>query len=300
MTEERSFQPFSGWALILPFILLPFVAVWIVVEGIMLLDDRVFLSGGLTLAGGILTLIVSIFMLCGFFTVAPNESRVMVLFGVYKGTVRRNGFAWANPLMTKIRISLRARNLNGEKLKVNDKVGNPIEIAAVVVWRVENTAQAAFDVDDYETYVETQSEAAVRHLAGTYAYDTYSEEVDENEISLRDGREAVNADLEGQLTERLARAGVEVIEARISHLAYASEIAGAMLQRQQASAVVAARQKIVDGAVGMVQMALDRLAERGIVELDEERKASMVSNLLVVLCSDRATQPVVNTGTLYG
>lgn len=233
----------------------------------------------------------------GFFIVNPNESMVMVLFGTYKGTVKDFGFFWANPFYTKTKVSLRAMNQNGEKLKVNDKVGNPIEIAAVLVWQVADTSKAVFAVDNYVKYVETQSEAAVRSLAGTYPYDEY--ETEAAEITLRGNAPLVNEELEKQLSERLERAGVEVIEARISHLAYAPEIAGAMLQRQQASAVVAARHKIVEGAVGMVEMALEQLSQKQVVELDEERKAAMVSNLLVVLCSDRAASPVVNAGSLY-
>ncbi len=238
-------------------------------------------------------------VLGGLFIVNPNESRVLVLFGTYKGTAKKNGFAWANPFYTKRRISLRARNLNGQKLKVNDKAGNPIEIAAVVVWQVEDTYRASFDVDDYENYVVVQSEAAVRHLAGSYPYDTFEEPGQEEGLTLRGGTDQVAAVLEGELGERFHRAGVRVVEARISHLAYAPEIAEAMLRRQQASAVVAARTQIVNGAVGMVELALQRLSERHVIELDEDRKAAMVSNLLVVLCGESNATPVVNTGTLY-
>jgi regulator of protease activity HflC (stomatin/prohibitin superfamily) len=226
--------------------------------------------------------------------VNPNEAAALLLFGAYKGTVKKNGFCWANPFYTKMKISLRARNLNGEKLKVNDLSGNPIEIAAVVVWQVAETAEALFEVDDYEEYVETQSEAAVRHMASAYPYDG-----DEATISLRGSTDELNQHLQKELQERLGRAGVDVNEARLSHLAYAPEIAGAMLQRQQASAVVAARQKIVEGAVGMVELALEELNKKTIVTLDEERKAAMVSNLMVVLCSEHSAQPIVNTGTLY-
>jgi len=243
-------------------------------------------------------LILEILLLPGFFVVNPNDSRVLVLFGKYKGTVKRNGFFWANPFYSKQKITLRARNLNGERLKVNDKAGNPIEIAAVVVWQVENTYHAAFDVDDYEEYVIVQSEAAVRHMAGAYPYDTFNDDDDEV-LTLRAGKEHVNQMLEKELTDRFVRAGIKVIEARISHLAYAPEIAEAMLRRQQAAAVVAARTQIVDGAVSMVEMALEQLSEKKVVELDEERKAAMVSNLLVVLCSETSASPVVNTGTLY-
>ncbi len=250
------------------------------------------------LLAGILGCLGWILHLPGFFIVNPNESAVLVLFGTYKGTVKDFGFYWANPFLIKTKVSLRARNQNSEKLKVNDSVGNPIEIGAVLVWQVEDTAKAVFGVDNYNRYVEIQSEAAVRSLAGAYPYDNFQEE-HHAEITLRANAQLVNDALESQLKDRLELAGVKIIEARISHLAYAPEIASAMLQRQQATAVVAARNKIVEGAVGMVEMALDKLKERGVVELDEERKAAMVSNLLVVLCSDRAAQPIVNTGTLH-
>jgi regulator of protease activity HflC (stomatin/prohibitin superfamily) len=238
-------------------------------------------------------------VLVGLFIVNPNDARVLILFGTYSGTVKRNGFFWANPFYVRKRITLRARNLNGDKLKVNDKAGNPIEIAAVVVWQVEDTFKAAFDVDNYEHYVKVQSEAAIRHLAGSYPYDTFSDPDHEETLTLRAGGERVNDVLEQELSERFKRAGVRVIEARISHLAYAPEIAEAMLRRQQATAVVAARTQIVEGAVGMVEMALARLSAHNVVELDEERKAAMVSNLLVVLCSESHATPVVNAGTLY-
>ncbi len=244
--------------------------------------------------GGILLFVICMINIGGFFIVNPNEAVALLLFGDYKGTTRRTGFHFANPFLRKIKISLRARNLNGERLKVNDSSGNPIEIAVVVVWRVANTAHALFEVDDYEEYVTTQSESAVRHLASAYAYDG-----SEHETTLRGATDEINERLHKELDERLNRAGVDIIEARISHLAYAPEIAQAMLQRQQATAVVAARQKIVEGAVGMVEMALEQLGEKNLVRLDDERKATMVSNLLVVLCSEHAAQPVVNTGTLY-
>lgn len=231
----------------------------------------------------------------GFFTLQPNEARVLILFGHYKGTERSSGFHWTNPFYSKKRISLRARNLDGEKLKVNDKGGNPIEIAAVVVWRVLDTAQAVFDVDDYQHFVRIQSESAIRHLAGLYNYDHGENE----EVTLRSGREEVSEEMQKELQERLGNAGVEVLEARITHLAYAPEIAQAMLRRQQAEAIIAARTKIVQGAVGMVEMALHSLAEKQVIELDEERKASMVSNLLVVLCGESEVNPIINTGTLY-
>jgi regulator of protease activity HflC (stomatin/prohibitin superfamily) len=239
--------------------------------------------------------IIVIVCLFGFFIVNPNEGRVMQLFGDYKGTVKTAGLRWANPFYSKRHISLRVRNFESGHLKVNDSDGNPIEIAAVVVWRVVDTAEAVFEVDNYENYVKVQTEAAVRNLATRYTYDAH----EEHQTSLRGSTAAVAKDLQHEIQERLAKAGVQVIEARLSHLAYAPEIASAMLRRQQAGAIIAARQKIVEGAVGMVDMALARLAESNQVQLDEERKAAMVSNLLVVLCSDRDAQPVVNTGTLY-
>jgi len=250
-----------------------------------------FVLGGLTLTVNL------VLVAPGLIIVNPNESKILTLFGKYVGTVKSDGFFWVNPLTTKKKLSLRARNLNGQQLKVNDKMGNPIEIAAVIVWQVNETAKATFAVENYLQYVNIQSEAAVRHLANSFAYDNMEDE--SAEITLKDGAEKVSVLLEEELNERLSRAGIEVIEARISHLAYAQEIASAMLQRQQATAVISARKLIVEGAVGMVEMALDRLSEKGIVELDEERKAAMVSNLLVVLCGDRNVQPVVNTGTLY-
>jgi len=247
-----------------------------------------FIWGGLLLA-------VDIFLIFpGFLIINPNQSMVLTLFGKYMGTVKADGFFWVNPLTAKRRLSLKANNLNGQQLKVNDKLGNPIEIAAVVVWKVNETAKAVFSVENYMQYVNIQSEAAVRHLANIFPYD--HSEGEENSITLKDGAEKVSELLENELNERLSRAGIEVLEARISHLAYAPEIASAMLQRQQATAVIAARKLIVEGAVGMV---LEKLSQKDIVTLDEERKAAMVSNLLVVLCGDRHVQPVVNTGTLY-
>jgi regulator of protease activity HflC (stomatin/prohibitin superfamily) len=235
-------------------------------------------------------------MIAGFFTLQPNESVVFTLFGSYRGTSRQNGFLWANPFYRKLKISLRARNLNGDKLKVNDKRGNPVEIAVVIVWRIHDTAQAVFDVDSYESFIRIQSESCVRHIASSYFYD----DAEPNELTLRGGGTEVAAALARELQERLARAGIGIEEARLTHLAYAPEIAQTMLRRQQAEAVIAARQKIVSGAVGMVDMALRELSEKGVVKLDEERKAAMVSNLLVVLCSESQAQPVLNAGTLYG
>jgi regulator of protease activity HflC (stomatin/prohibitin superfamily) len=249
---------------------------------------------------GLVIGVTGFIILIGLTVINPNEAVVTTFFGDYMGTMKQNGLRWVNPLFRRKKISLRARNLNGQKLKVNDKLGNPIEIAAVVVWRVGDTAKSSFEVDDYVKYVEIQSEAAVRHLAGIYAYDSMEdEEASTQEVTLRDGSGKINEMLEAELTERLSRAGIDVLESRISHLAYAPEIAGAMLQRQQASAVVAARRQIVNGAVGMVDMALAMLSEKGIVHLDEERKAAMVSNLLVVLCGEKAATPILNAGTLY-
>ena len=237
------------------------------------------------------------FILPGFFIVQPNGSKVLVLFGEYKGTVKDNGFFWANPFFSKNSISLRARNFDSERVKVNDKVGNPILINVILVWRVKDTFKAAFDVDKYENFVRIQTDAAVRKLAGTYPYDNFEDDL--NEITLRSGLDEVNHALEREITDRLAIAGLEVLEARIGYLAYAEEIAQAMLKRQQAQAIVAARFKIVEGAVGMVEMALEELKKSGNVNLDEDKKAAMVSNLMVVLCGDKEATPVVNTGTLH-
>ena len=239
--------------------------------------------------------LITAFLAKGFFQVAPNEGQVLQLFGKYAGTVREEGLRWTNPFYSRRRISLRVRNFESGKLKVNDSDGNPIEIAAVVVWQVVDTAEAVFRVDDYENFVHIQSESALRQMAQNYPYDAH----DDGKPSLRSHGETINNHLRDEIQARLERAGVDVIEARISHLAYAQEIAQAMLQRQQANAIVAARERIVEGAVGMVRMALDKLRQAGVVQLDEERKAAMVSNLLVVLCGDRATQPVVNAGTIY-
>ena len=243
---------------------------------------------------GVVLLTASCIAFAGLIIVNPNEAKVLLLFGKYKGTVKESGWWYVNPFYSKNRISLRVRNFETERLKVNDLDGNPVEIAAVVVWKVVDTAEASFEVDDYVHYVHVQSESALRHLATHYHYDTA-----EAEISLRGSTDPGAEKLREEIQARLEKAGVEVVEARISHLAYAPEIAEAMLRRQQAGAIIAARQKIVEGAVGMVELALEQLSRQGIVELDEERKATMVSNLLVVLCSEHATQPVVNTGTLY-
>jgi regulator of protease activity HflC (stomatin/prohibitin superfamily) len=244
-----------------------------------------------------LLFLIGIFLLKGIVIIYPNEGMAATFFGDYVGTIKETGMQWVNPLYSKTKISLRARNLNGQQLKVNDKMGNPIEIAAVVVWQVADTAKALYDVDNYVNFVQIQSEAAVRFLASSHAYDTMEDE--HETTTLRDNTGQINKFLEQELDERLGQAGVRVMEARISHLAYAHEIAGAMLQRQQATAVVSARKQIVEGAVGMVEMALARLAEKDVVQLDEERKAAMVSNLLVVLCGEKSVSPVVNAGTLY-
>ncbi|MCD6333062.1 MAG: SPFH domain-containing protein, partial [Bacteroidales bacterium] len=246
---------------------------------------------------GVPVAIISFFCLFGLQVVNPNESVVLVLFGNYAGTIKTNGFFWFNPLFSRKKISLRARNFDSEPIKVNDKVGNPIMIGQILVWKVENTYKAAFEVDEYEHFVVVQSEAALRKLAGAYPYDNFEDE--DAELTLRSGVDTINQKLADELVERLDIAGIRVIEARINYIAYASEIAGAMLRRQQATAVVAARSKIVEGAVGMVKMALDQLSDKEIIEFDEERKAAMISNLMVVLCSDESAQPVINTGTLH-
>ena len=284
MYQEKIISPPSGYLTFVLFLALIGAAIFCFVT-------ESFLWGGLLLA-------LDIFLIFpGFLIINPNQSMVLTLFGKYIGTVKADGFFWVNPLTAKRRLSLKANNLNGQQLKVNDKLGNPIEIAAVVVWKVNETAKAVFSVENYIQYVNIQSEAAVRHLANIFPYD--HSEGEEDSITLKDGADKVSELLENELNDRLSRAGIEVLEARISHLAYAPEIASAMLQRQQATAVIAARKLIVEGAVGMVEMALAKLSQKGIVDLDEERKAAMVSNLLVVLCGDRHVQPVVNTGTLY-
>jgi regulator of protease activity HflC (stomatin/prohibitin superfamily) len=253
-------------------------------------------EGSVVLAlGSAVAFVLTVFLAAGLFVVNPNEGRVLQLFGDYVGTARTPGLRWANPFFTKKRISLRVRNFESARLKVNDNEGNPIEIAAVVVWQVVDTAEAVFQVDDYNNYVKVQSESALRNLATRYTYDTH----DDAQMSLRSHTAEVAEHLKTEIQDRLSRAGVEVIESRISHLAYAQEIAASMLQRQQAGAIIAARQRIVEGAVGMVEMALEMLSRRDIVTLDDERKAAMVSNLLVVLCGERAAQPIVNTGTIY-
>jgi regulator of protease activity HflC (stomatin/prohibitin superfamily) len=284
MNSEKTINPPSGFA---AFILLL----------AMLAAAAVCFFIGEEPIGAIIGIIGFAFILPGLVIVNPNESKVLTLFGKYLGTVKKDGFFWVNPFTVKRKVSLRAFNLNGQQLKVNDSIGNPIEIAAVIVWQIKDTASAVFAVENYIQYVNIQSEAAVRHLANSFPYDNLEDET--ATITLRGGAEQVSLLLEKELNERLDRAGIEVLEARISHLAYAPEIAHSMLQVQQASAIIAARRLIVEGAVGMVEMALNKLSEKNIVELDEEKKAAMVSNLLVVLCGDRSVNPVVNTGTLY-
>ena len=293
MQAERSVQVASGWN-VLPLALIWFAGATVTfIVGAILADHSGF--GVFLIVLALLNVPVIILILRGFFTLQPNQAQVLILFGTYHGTVRESGFYWANPFYTRRLLSLRLQNLEGAHLKVNDKKGNPIEIAAVVVWHVENTAQACFDVENYADYVKVQSESAVRHLANSYAYD----HGEAHEITLRSGMDEVSAALREELQQRLIQAGVSVKEARLTHLAYAPEIAGVMLRRQQAEAVIAARQMIVTGAVSMVEMALQQLAEKQVVSLDEERKAAMVSNLLVVLCGEGDVQPVVNAGTLY-
>jgi len=290
MVREQIRTTLSGWLMVPVLVAGEAGALWGLIAEARLSENSpaVLLLWGLALA------VITVLM-CGFFIVNPNEAKVLTLFGKYWGSVKRDGFHWANPLLTKRHISLRVRNFESSQIKVNDLEGNPIEIAAVVVWRVTETAEACFEVDSYEHYVKVQTEAAVRNLATQYPYDAY----EDHHKSLRGNTLEIAEQMKLEVQERLAKAGVEVLEARINHLAYAPEIASAMLQRQQAGAIIAARSRIVEGAVGMVEMALDLLSKREVVTLDNDRKAAMVSNLLVVLCGDRNTQPVVNTGTIY-
>lgn len=287
MIREYERKTFNGIAML---------AVFLAVGG--LAAYLFYLSNGRNgwlITSGIVVGVLDFLALCGLFIVNPNEAKVLQLFGSYAGTAKQPGLRWANPFLSKKKISQRIRNFESSKLKVNEHDGSPIEIGAVVVWRVVDTAEAAFEVDDYQNYVTVQSEAALRNLATQYPYDAHHD----SQMSLRGNTADIAAQLKNEIQERLAKAGVEVLEARISHLAYAPEIAAAMLRRQQASAVIAARQKIVEGAVGMVEMALEQLAAKGVIEFDGDRKAAMVSNLLVVLCGEHDAQPVVNTGTLY-
>lgn len=288
MIRERSYNGLPGLPVLLVLFLGELASIWMLVMNIRSESAPEIVFAAVMIA-------FLIFLAAGLFMVNPNEGKVLQLFGEYKGTAKQEGLRWANPFLAKKKVSLRVRNFESSHLKVNDIDGNPIEIAAVVVWKVVETAEAVFEVDDYEHYVKVQSEAALRNLATSYAYDAH----DDQHVSLRGHTLAVADHLKREIQERLTTAGVQVLEARISHLAYAPEIAAAMLQRQQAGAIIAARQRIVEGAVGMVEMALDMLSKKSIIELDEERKAAMVSNLLVVLCGDRNTQPVINTGTIY-
>ncbi len=300
-TAERIVHVKSGWAMLaLDLLLLAAGVVCFVMAGVRSDAAGFGALEGALVAAGIVAVLAFFILLCGFMSIQPNTARVMVLFGAYKGTAADEGLRWANPFYSKKNVSLRARTLNGEHLKVNDRLGNPIEIANVTVWRVEDSARAVFDVDDYEGFVAAQSETALRHVASLYAYDHMdADDASSTEITLRGNIAEVSEVLKRELGERLAVAGVVVDDARLTHLAYAPEIAQAMLRRQQAEAVIAARSKIVRGAVDMVEMALDELNEKHVVELDEERKAAMVSNLLVVLCGESEAQPVLNAGTLY-
>lgn len=295
MIKEKVTKQMSGWTMLIVVLAMIAGTILSFIQAISWIDQYMDSAGIPLLLFSILMIPTIIITARGFFTVEPNEGVVMLLFGKYKGTEKESGFRWANPFYSRKKISLRVRNFDSDKLKVNDKKGNPIMISAVVVWRVVDTAHAVFQVDDFEHYVRVQSESAVRHLASRYSYDDTEGEV----LSLRSSIDEVSEGLKTEIQDRVDTAGVVVDEARINHLAYAPEIASAMLQRQQAEAIIDARTKIVDGAVGMVQMALNHLKEEGVIELDEERKANMVSNLMVVLCSDRATQPIINTGSLY-
>jgi len=282
--QERINNPISGY----PMLLLLLAVIVGNLYAAVSTENPVFIPIGI---------LTTIFLIRGFFFVNPNNSKVLVLFGKYKGTVKNNGFFWTNPFFTRQSISLRARNFDSEKIKVNDLLGNPILISSILVWRVKDTYKAAFDVDYYESFVRIQTDAAIRKLAGSYPYDNFDDE--QSEITLRSGMQEVNEAMEAELSERLAISGIEVLEARIGYLAYAPEIASAMLKRQQAEAIVAARFKIVEGAVGMVEIALDELSKKQVIDLDKEQKATMVNNLMVVLCSDKEATPVLNSGTLH-
>ncbi|WP_299339377.1 SPFH domain-containing protein [uncultured Psychroserpens sp.] len=284
MKEEKTIVPANGYLVLFVFLILFFGPI---------------VSSIVTQSPEFLVIIpIAILIAPGFIMVQPNGSRVLLLFGKYIGTVKKNGFYWVNPFYTKKKISLRARNFDSERLKVNDKLGNPVMISTILVWRVQNTYKAAFDVDVYENFVRVQTDAAVRKLASMYPYDNFADEGHDEDITLRSSVNEVSNALEKEIDERLSIAGIEVLEARIGYLAYAQEIANAMLKRQQATAIVAARHKIVEGAVSMVEMALEELGKKQIVDLDEERKAAMVSNLMVILCGDKDASPVLNTGTL--
>ena len=288
MLQEKELKPLPGGLMLGLLLIVPVLLILVVIWS-------VAAENGYVILAAIIVFAIDLICLAGFTVVNPNEARVVQLFGVYKGTIKTQGFWWVNPFTRRRRVSLRVRNFESSKLKVNDQDGNPIEIASVIVWRVIETAEAVFHVDDYERYVHVQSESAVRTLATSYPYDAHVE----GGMSLRMSVNEIAHRLRDEIQERVVNAGVEVVEARITHLSYAPEIASVMLRRQQANAIIAARSKIVEGAVGMVEMALELLSAKHVVELDEERKASMVSNLLVVLCSDRDAQPIVNAGTLY-
>lgn len=291
MKKEELVKPANGYFMVV-------VVLVMILLIAPLLFVRADVGGKIYAVLGLATIFIALFMSGGFILVNPNTSKLLLLFGKYKGTVKENGLFWANPLYRKRAISLRASNFDSERLKVNDKLGNPIMISTILVWRVTNTFKAAFDVDNYENFVRVQTDAAVRKLASMYPYDNFADEGVEEDITLRSSVNEVSEALEKEIEERLSIAGIEVLEARIGYLAYAQEIANAMLKRQQATAIVAARHKIVEGAVSMVEMALDELGKKNIVELDEERKAAMVSNLMVILCGDKDASPIVNTGTL--
>ena len=284
MSQEKTIVPASGYVMLFVLLLIFFSSI-----------ASIFLLKSIL---PVIVIVITIILLFGLVMVNPNDSRVLLLFGKYQGTIKKNGLYWVNPLFTKRKISLRASNFDSERLKVNDKLGNPIMISTILVWRVMDTHKAAFDVDNYENFVRVQTDAAVRKLASMYPYDNFADEGLDEDITLRSSVNEVSEALEKELEERLAIAGIEVLEARIGYLAYAQEIASAMLKRQQATAIVAARHKIVEGAVSMVEMALDELSKKEIIDLDEERRAAMVSNLMVILCSDKDASPVVNAGTL--
>jgi regulator of protease activity HflC (stomatin/prohibitin superfamily) len=284
MKEEKIIVPANGYLMLFVFLILVIGSI----AAMIATENPIYILG----------IVTAFLLMFGFIMVQPNGSRVLLLFGEYVGTIKKNGFYWVNPFYTKKKISLRASNFDSERLKVNDKLGNPVMISTILVWRVSNTYKAAFDVDNYEHFVKVQTDAAVRKLASMYPYDNFADEGHDEDITLRSSVNEVSEALEKELLERLSIAGIEVLEARIGYLAYAQEIANAMLKRQQATAIVAARHKIVEGAVGMVEMALNELSKKKIVELDDERKAAMVSNLMVVLCGDKDASPIVNAGTL--
>lgn len=299
MKAEKEIKPMSGYPILLLSLIFLVGGIYVVTQISYPISIGIYVVNQISyqIGIGIFLLIIEILILSGLFSIGPNQATALMLLGDYKGTVKENGFYWVNPFFAQKPITLRAKNFDSTPIKVNDKLGNPIMIGAIVVWRVQDTYKASFEVDNFENFVQVQTEAAIRHLAGVYPYDNIEEW--EHEITLRSGLAEVNNALEKEVEDRLKMAGIEVIEARISHLAYAQEIAGAMLKRQQAMAIISARQKIVEGAVSMVEMAIRELSKKEVVHLDEERKAAMVSNLMVVLCSDKDTSPVINTGSIY-